>query len=414
MQIKRYEVENIQEALRQIKVEMGPDAVILSTRRVKRTGGKFGLLGRSILEVVAAIDGVPPALNNERPVENNVVSSGRGQAVDATIHDDLDDLRNAIRKAGGGGKAGEKGAGGNGGDGLDLFQKDLAEIKGIIYSMAAQNRINRLSTGNRALFRAFAYLKSTDMEESLALDLVERCAAALSKNGADTDSLDDRTVASGLRELLVQDLTDCAGSASDPDARALALIGPTGVGKTTTIAKLAARSAIKDKARVAMITIDTYRIAAVEQLKVYAKIIGVPIEVVQTPEELTKALKKYKTMDRVFIDTIGQSQKDMEQMQELKGFFNHRDDVRVNLVLSATTKNKDMLNIIENFGQVPFDAVIFSKIDESGDYGTLYNGLLWTKRPLAYLTTGQNVPDDIEPGSCGRVAELLLKGLVTR
>lgn len=413
MQIKRYEVENIQEALRQIKIDMGPEAVILSTRRVKRTGGKYGLLGRSVLEVVAAIDGVPPALNNEGPAESDVLSAGRGKAVDTTIHDDLDDLRDAIRKAGGG-KADGKSSVGNGGDGLDLFQKDLAEIKGIIYSMAAQNRISRLSTGNGAFVRAFAYLKGADVEESLALDLVERCAAALSRNGADTDSLDDRTVASGLRELLVQDLKDCTGGANDPDARALALIGPTGVGKTTTIAKLAARSAIKDKAKVAMITIDTYRIAAVEQLKVYAKIIGVPVEVVQTPEELTKALKKFKAMDRVFIDTIGQSQKDLEQMQELKGFFNHRDDVRVNLVLSATTKNKDMLNIIENFGQVPFDSIIFSKIDESGDYGTLYNGLLWTKRPLAWLTTGQSVPDDIEPGSCERVADLLLKGLVTR
>lgn len=413
MQIKRYEVENIQEALRQIKVDMGPDAVILSTRRVRRTGGKYGLMGKSVLEVVAAIDGVPPALKGDRPAESDVLPAGRGKAVDTTIHDDLDDLRDAIRKAGGG-KAGDKGAVGNGGDGLDLFQKDLAEIKGVIYSMAAQNRINRLSTGNGSLFRAFAYLKGADVEESLALDLVERCAAALSKGGADAGSVDDRTAASGIRELLVQDLADCAGGAHDPDARVVALIGPTGVGKTTTIAKLAARSAIKDKARVAMITIDTYRIAAVEQLKVYAKIIGVPVEVVQTPEELTKALKKHKAMDRVFIDTIGQSQKDMEQMQELKGFFNHRDDVRVNLVLSATTKNKDMLSIIENFGQVPFDAVIFSKIDESGDYGTLYNGLLWTKRPLAWLTTGQNVPDDIEPGSCERVADLLLAGLVTR
>lgn len=408
MQIKRYEVENIQEAMKQIKVEMGPDAVILSTRRVRRTGGKYGLLGKSVLEVVAAMDGVPPGLAGDGAAPEPVM---RGQTVDARIHDDLDDLRDAIRKAGAGGKSDEKGGNGKGGDGLHTFQKDIAEIKGIIYSMAAQNRINRLSTGSGALFKIFAYLKNVDVEESLALDLVERYAAGV----PDIDALDDKSAVEGIRNLVIQDLTDCAaGEAVDRNTKVLALIGPTGVGKTTTIAKLAARSAIRDKAKVAMITIDTYRIAAVEQLKTYAKIIGVPVEVVQTPEELTRALKKHKAMDRIFIDTIGQSQKDLEQMQELKSFFNHRDEVRINLVLSATTKNKDMMNIIENFGQVPFNAIVFSKIDESNDFGTLYNGLLWTRRPISYLTTGQNVPDDIETGSCERVADLLLRQLVTQ
>jgi len=408
LQIKRYEVDNIQEAMKQIKVEMGPDAVILSTRRVRRTGGKYGLLGKSVLEVVAAIDGIPPGLAGDGAIPEPVM---RGQTVDTRIHDDLDDLRDAIRKAGAGGRSEEKGDNGKSGDGLKVFQKDIAEIKGIIYSMAAQNRINRLSTGNGVLFKVFAYLKNVDMEESLALDLVERYAATV----PDTGALDEKSAAAGIRDLIIQDLTDCTGEGDGGNnARVVALIGPTGVGKTTTIAKLAARSAIKDKEKVAMITIDTYRIAAVEQLKTYAKIIGVPVEVVQTPEELTRALKKHKAMDRIYIDTIGQSQKDLEQMQELKGFFNHRDEVRINLVLSATTKNKDMMNIIENFGQVPFNGIIFSKIDESNDFGTLYNGLLWTRRPISFLTTGQNVPDDIETGSCERVADLLLRQLVTQ
>lgn len=411
MQIKRYEVENIQEAIKQIKVDMGPDAMIISTKRVRRTGGKYGLLGKSVLEVVAAIDGLPEALrDNPHPPEGATVVV-RGQKLDTRIHDDLEDIRQVINKAG----AEVKTGGGSAGvtpDNMNLFQKDLAEIKGIIYSMAAQSRINRLSSGSGALFRAFSHLRDAEVAESLALDLVERYVAAT----PDASSLDEKTVASGIRDLLIDDLLDCEnstiGSADRNSARVVALIGPTGVGKTTTIAKLAAKSVLKDKGKVGLITIDTYRIAAVEQLKVYAKIIGVPVEVVQTPAELTRALKKFGSMDRVYIDTIGQSQKDREQMEELKGFFNHRDDVKIHLVLSATTKNKDLLNIIENFGQVPFEAIIFSKTDESSDFGTLYNGLLWTRRPLSYITTGQNVPEDIEAGRYDRVADLILGGWI--
>lgn len=404
MQIKRYEVENIQDALRQIKLELGPEAIILSTKRVRRTGGKYGILGRSVLEVVAAIDGVPPAMSAEEPLSRGV-SDSRGQNLDAQIHDDLADLREAIRKAGKDGKAGDKLVGATS-DGMGNFQKDLTEIKGVIYSLAAQSRINRLSTVNGALLKAYMSLKEAEVDESLALDVVERFAATGS-GSSDNESV----VMAEIKKLMVQDVTDCvAGLETARSHRALALIGPTGVGKTTTLAKLAARSALKDKQKVALVTLDTYRIAAVEQLKVYAKIIGVPVEVVQTPDEMSRALKKHRSVDRIYIDTIGQSQKDMEQMRELKKFFTGRDDLEVNLVLSATTKNRDLLNIIENFGQIAFDSIIFSKLDESSAFGTIYNGLLWTRRPLAYLTNGQNVPEDIEPGNYERMADLIFNG----
>lgn len=188
-----------------------------------------------------------------------------------------------------------------------------------------------------------------------------------------------------------------------------ALIGPTGVGKTTTLAKIAARFVLEQGARVALITADTYRISAVEQLKTYSDILGLPLEIVYNPDALKKAIEKHKDKQLILIDTAGRSQYNEYQMKELGGLLSIDADIEKHLVMSATTKTSDGIELLERFSICRPDRVIFSKVDETGTHGIILNILHRRKVALSYITNGQSVPDDIEPASIERLAELLLR-----
>lgn len=191
--------------------------------------------------------------------------------------------------------------------------------------------------------------------------------------------------------------------------KVVALIGPTGVGKTTTLAKIAARFVLEQGARVALITADTYRISAVEQLKTYSDILGLPLEIVYNPDALRRAIEKHKDKQLILIDTAGRSQYNEYQMKELSGLLSIDADIEKHLVMSATTKTSDGIELLENFSICQPDRVIFTKVDETGTHGIILNILHRRKVALSYVTNGQSVPDDIEPASVERLAELLLR-----
>ena len=191
--------------------------------------------------------------------------------------------------------------------------------------------------------------------------------------------------------------------------KVVALIGPTGVGKTTTLAKIAAKFVLEQGARVALITADTYRISAVEQLKTYSDILGLPLELVYNPEALRNAIEKHKDKQLILIDTAGRSQYNEYQMKELSGLLSIDADIEKHLVMSATTKTSDGVELLENFSICQPDRVIFTKVDETGTHGIILNILHRRKVALSYITNGQSVPDDIEPASVERLAELLLR-----
>jgi flagellar biosynthesis protein FlhF len=191
-------------------------------------------------------------------------------------------------------------------------------------------------------------------------------------------------------------------------AKKIALIGPTGVGKTTTIAKLAARFAVIEKCSVALVTIDTFRIAAADQLRTYAEIIDVPLEVVMTPQEFRQALDKHHQADFIFIDTVGGSQFNEAHLRNLRTFLATGKPHETHLVISAPTELHHILKIVERFGLVPINALLVSKLDETAEPGSILNILAQVDMPLSYLTTGQNVPDDIEVATQRRVTDLLL------
>ena len=189
----------------------------------------------------------------------------------------------------------------------------------------------------------------------------------------------------------------------------VALIGPTGVGKTTTLAKIAAKFVLEEGAKVALITADTYRISAVEQLKTYSDILGLPLEIVYNPQALQEAIEKHRDKQLILLDTAGRSQYNAYQMKELSELLNIDADIEKHLVMSATTKTSDGLELLDNFSLCKPDRVIFTKVDETKTHGIILNILHRRKAALSYLTNGQSVPDDIEPASIEKLADLLLR-----
>ena len=159
----------------------------------------------------------------------------------------------------------------------------------------------------------------------------------------------------------------------------------------------------------ALITADTYRISAVEQLKTYSDIIGLPLEIVYSPVELRNAIRKFRTKGLILIDTAGRSQHNDFQMQELVELLAVEPSIEKHLVLSATTKEKDAMDVMDRFAPVKPDRLLFTKTDETETFGTVINLISNRRTPVSYLTNGQSVPDDIEAAGAETLARLLLK-----
>jgi flagellar biosynthesis protein FlhF len=195
----------------------------------------------------------------------------------------------------------------------------------------------------------------------------------------------------------------------DGRPKIVALIGTTGVGKTTTIAKIAAKYVLERGVSVALVTADTYRISAVDQLRTYSDIIGLPLEIVYSPEELKPALRKHRDKKLILIDTAGRSQNNDYQMDELKEFLAVEPSIEKHLVLSATTKERDAEAILERFSVCRPDRILMTKTDETESIGFIVNLLFDRRLAMSYLTTGQSVPDDIEPAKPEALARLMLR-----
>ena len=194
--------------------------------------------------------------------------------------------------------------------------------------------------------------------------------------------------------------------------RIVAVLGTTGVGKTTTLAKIAAKFVLDQKIEAVLITADTYRISAVEQLKTYSDILGLPLEIVYSPAELSAALDRHKDRELILIDTAGRSRQSFQQMQDLKDMLSVHSRIEKHLVISATTKITDARDMMEKFAIVEPEKIIITKVDETGTLGLIPNLLKDKNIMLSYFTTGQGVPEDIELANVNILTDLFFKKIL--
>ncbi len=255
------------------------------------------------------------------------------------------------------------------------------------------------------LFQLYTELLDSDVDETLARDLIFRV-----RRHVKPEQLHDHDFCKSLLTGLVEADFRIANPIKPTPGRrrVVALVGPTGVGKTTTIAKLAANFRLRDGIKMGLITVDTYRVAAVEQLRTYAEIIDLPMKVVTSPLEMRRALDELVGLDLVLIDTGGRSPRDEMKIQELKSLLAEAQVDEVHLVLSLTAGIASLKSACEKFGAANTTALILTKLDEAAGMGALLTAANKLPLPISYLTTGQDVPDDIESSNASRMARLVL------
>ncbi len=397
MRIKRYEAPTIQEALVKVKKDLGPEAIILYTKTFRK-GGVLGFFGTPMAEITAGIDlNLMEDMSKKKVAPREVAVAERemltGKNTEATaaavaaFAGSLDSARVRAK----------------------ALQRELNEMK-TSTGFAASRDINQVESA-ALLSEGFSRLKKKLIKQELEEFLIQKIIKGMISEKVDPDKNEE--VVTWLNRFVSSAIKVAPPMPASRFQKVIAFVGPTGVGKTTTIAKLAARFSLMEQKRVAMVTADTYRIAATEQLKTYGRIMGIPVEVADSAEDMTGILNKYKNMDVVLVDTAGRSPSSDEQLEELKKFVAQSQPDEIHLVLSATTKYFDMIRIIERFGaSVPINRMIFTKLDETRFYGAFVNLMNNFQIPLAYYSAGQNVPDDLEAPEIKSLAEKITKSLL--
>lgn len=368
----------MQEALARVRADLGPDAAVLHTREVRGQRWMAWLTGSKEIEVTASAGvNVPSRLPRRDPPPAATIPSPVGGPGD----------RWNTPPASPAALAGQ-----------------LQQLQAMVHQLCERSDSAPRRDLPDGLFRLYTELIDAEFQEDLARQLVEEVRAA------DTANLDDPAMLRARIGRLVESSIRVTGPlrVEQGKRRLVALVGPTGVGKTTTIAKLAANYRLKEKRRVGLITVDTYRIAAVEQLRTYAEIIDLPMQVVSSPREMHDAVRRMENLELLLMDTAGRSPKDDVKIRELRAFLTEAGAAEIHLVLSSVANPRTMQQTAERFAAVGTTSLILTKLDEGSGLGNLLPLLRHCQLPLSYLTHGQNVPDDIEVANPHRLARRML------
>lgn len=361
MKVKKFVAKNYTEALSQVKREFGEDALIITTRSVRPNPEARSGAHSSQVEITAAVDFSAVA---QWKAENIKKESTPETAVLEYGEDDLKPLMRAL-----------------------LSQTDRAQAMGI--------KSHQMGLCSRLL--------KSGVSEKLIPRLMEKSEAEEPGKGQD--------VKSGARRLLalMKETLDCRGDIQlDREGpKKVALVGPTGVGKTTTIAKIAADFVYRQKKKVALLSLDTFRVGAVDQLRIYGDIMRIPVEMAADKTEYRRFMHKHSDRDIILIDTTGRSHRDKAYVGQLQNIFTGTGGVETHLVLNAGAQEQINEASFEQFAPIGLDRVLFTKLDEGLSYGQLFNFSVRSRLPFSYLTSGQRVPEDIEAASREKVIRLI-------
>ncbi len=383
MEIKTYRAGSMQEALALVRHDLGPEAAVLHTREVNGSRLLRWIPGLRKIEVTASRDvNVAPRMP-QRAV--GWATTTKSAEVSVGIAHPTGFVGTAHP--------------------ADEIKSQLSDLQAQVAALCQKTKSSGRADVPQELFQVYTDLIESDIAEDLARELIERLRSAAPRH----ELADPEMTKARLAGMIEADIS-VAGPirVTAGRRRVAALVGPTGVGKTTTIAKLAANFRLREKRRVGLITVDTYRIAAVEQLRTYADIIDLPMQVVSTPREMREAVARMADLDLILMDTAGRSPRDEVKLNELKMFLGEAQADEVHLVLSSVAGAATLQRTAEKFAEIGTTALVLTKLDEATGLGNLLPLLRSTKLPLSYVTNGQNVPDDIAPAEPYKLARLML------
>jgi len=397
MEIKTYRAPSLQEALAMVRADLGPDAAVLHTREIRGHRLLRWIPGVRKVEVAASLDvNVPSRL--PRREQSSAPAAPAPEAYQRPSSPAP--TRPATAAA-----AVARPQSTPSRDLSSELKSQLDDLQAMLADLCRQSQAAGRPDVPQELFHLFTELIDAEIPEEIARELVQRV-----RQDCPPEELMDPAVAKAYAARLIESEIAVAGpiQLTPGQRRVVALVGPTGVGKTTTIAKLAANFRLRERRKVGLITVDTYRIAAVEQLRTYADIINLPMKVVSTPREMREALAQMADLDLILMDTAGRSPRDEVKIHELKAFLTEAQADEVHLVLSSVAGASTLSRTAERFATVGTTALILTKIDEATGLGNLLPLMRSSGLPLSYLTDGQNVPDDIQAAHPAALADAML------
>lgn len=374
MKVKKYTASSMPEAMKQVRAELGSDAVILNSR-VIQTGGFMGFFKKNSIEVIAAIDPDTEVDSKHAAAEKPQSEAFSKQIVKVNENEMVPNqwLKPVpVPKQ-------ESG-----------LVNEISQLKDLLRHKGIENDMH--VTLPEPISQQLQQLKEQEIEPAFIKELSAILLERWYTSGA---AADKEEISKWSEEAISERLSAHSYGGISFKKKFVNVIGPTGVGKTTTLAKIAAECVLKHQKKVAFITTDTYRIAAIEQLKTYAKILDVPIEVCYDMGDFKAATEKFAGCDLVFIDTAGRNFRNQKYVADLKNVIDFNNEMETFLVLSLTSKQKDMEEIRNQFSLIRIDKFIFTKLDETSVYGAMMNMTEKFSTGVAYLTNGQDVPDDL-------------------
>ncbi len=386
MKIKKFHAPTMEEALKQVKSEFGPDAVILSTQKFQKNDS-FGIFSKPWIEVVAAVDfkeEVSPNKNVNVNLESYKANTKINDENYLMLKEEIERIKTLLA------------------ENLN-FHYEIPELKKMISLLMKKSGIYEGDFLNDNFISIYEDLVMQDVDKDIAYKLLENLSFEL---GKDAEKISIERLKNIFKLKLREKIKIYDENNNIKKPKLIAFIGPTGVGKTTTLAKIAARYSLINKKKTALFTLDTYRVAASEQLKIYGKILKTPVIVLDNRKDFLNKISHFEDFDYILIDTAGRSHRDSFHIKRLKEVL--KGSIDIHLTISATTKTKDLDDIISRFSIIPFTSLLFTKLDESSTFGNIITKAIETGKPLSYFTTGQRVPEDIEKASVDKIIDIIL------